>query len=210
MRPLWRENGSVIYCTIDSGPCQSNYTWAEVPQNSRPHLTVSSETPPTWRAMFPYLYPPGTGWPSYTPGHWVPSYDSRGLRWKYSNSPPHGAILDIIHRPVFYLKLSSTLSVCPYLTGNTLRLRYEPNRLMLSIGLWRRYINMAITILDIIHRPVFYLKLYIPYLCCCWCQEAGTVSIYWAHRSRFHLKMETESSSRNVMFLNKDRTMDAV
>jgi hypothetical protein len=22
----------------------------------------------TWRARFPYLYPPGTGWPSYTPG----------------------------------------------------------------------------------------------------------------------------------------------
>jgi hypothetical protein len=29
------------------------------------------ETPSTWRARFPYLYPPGTGWPSYTPRHWV-------------------------------------------------------------------------------------------------------------------------------------------
>jgi hypothetical protein len=27
---------------------------------------------PTWRARSPYLYPAGTGWPSYTPGHWVP------------------------------------------------------------------------------------------------------------------------------------------
>jgi hypothetical protein len=27
---------------------------------------------PTWTARFPYLYIPGTGWPSYTPGHWVP------------------------------------------------------------------------------------------------------------------------------------------
>jgi hypothetical protein len=53
MRPLWWENGSVIYCTITSGPCQSNHTWAEVPQNSRPYLTVSSETPPAWRARFP-------------------------------------------------------------------------------------------------------------------------------------------------------------
>jgi hypothetical protein len=43
-----------------------------VPQNSRPYFTVSFETPPTWRTRFPYLYPPGTGWPSYTPGHWVP------------------------------------------------------------------------------------------------------------------------------------------
>jgi hypothetical protein len=30
---------------------------------------------------------------------------------------------------------------------------------MLSIGLWPRYVNITITILDIIHRPVFYLKL---------------------------------------------------
>jgi hypothetical protein len=49
--------------------------------------------------------------------------------------------------------------VCPYLTGNTLRLSYDPNRLMLSIGLWRWYINITIIILDIIHRPGFYLKL---------------------------------------------------
>jgi hypothetical protein len=28
-----------------------------------------------------------------------------------------------------------------------------------SIGLWRWYINITITILEIIHRPVFYLKL---------------------------------------------------
>jgi hypothetical protein len=55
-----------------SGPCQSSHSWAEVPQNSRPYFTVSSETPPTWRTRLQYLYPPGTGWPSYTPGHWVP------------------------------------------------------------------------------------------------------------------------------------------
>jgi hypothetical protein len=34
-------------------------------------ITVSCETPPTWRARSLYLYPPGTGWPSYTLGHWV-------------------------------------------------------------------------------------------------------------------------------------------
>jgi hypothetical protein len=31
------------------------------------------ETPPTLRARFLYLYPPGTGWPCYTPRHWVSS-----------------------------------------------------------------------------------------------------------------------------------------
>jgi hypothetical protein len=29
------------------------------------------ETPPTWRTRFLYLYPPGRGWPGYTPRHWV-------------------------------------------------------------------------------------------------------------------------------------------
>jgi hypothetical protein len=29
------------------------------------------ETPPTWRTRPPYLYPPGTGWPGYTPRQWV-------------------------------------------------------------------------------------------------------------------------------------------
>jgi hypothetical protein len=38
------------------------------------------ETSPTWRARSPYLYPPGTGWPSYNPRHWVPfSSPPRGL-----------------------------------------------------------------------------------------------------------------------------------
>jgi hypothetical protein len=30
------------------------------------------ETRPIWRARSPHLYPPGSGWPSYTPRHWVP------------------------------------------------------------------------------------------------------------------------------------------
>jgi hypothetical protein len=30
------------------------------------------ETPPTWRIRSPYLYPLGTGWPSYTPRHRIP------------------------------------------------------------------------------------------------------------------------------------------
>jgi hypothetical protein len=29
---------------------------------------------------------------------------------------------------------------------------------MRSIGLWRWYINLTVTVLDIIHRHVFYLK----------------------------------------------------
>jgi hypothetical protein len=38
------------------------------------HILLSQirRVPPTWRARFPCLYPPGTGWPSYAPRHWVP------------------------------------------------------------------------------------------------------------------------------------------
>jgi hypothetical protein len=50
---------------------QCNHSIVQVAQNPKPYFTVSSETPPTWRTRFLYLYPPGTGWPSYTPGHWV-------------------------------------------------------------------------------------------------------------------------------------------
>jgi hypothetical protein len=95
----------VIYYTIASGLCQSSYSWVEVPQNSRPYFTVSSETPPTWRARFPCLYPPGTGWTSYTPGHWV--FQIRPISvpeiW-----PPHG--LNREHR--FQQFLCFCLCIC--------------------------------------------------------------------------------------------------
>jgi hypothetical protein len=39
-----------------------------------------------------------------------------------------------------------------------------------------------------------------PILCYCRCLEIGTSSINWAQLSRFHLKMETESSLQNVVF----------
>jgi hypothetical protein len=57
---------------------------------------------------------------------------------------------------VFYWKLDSV--GFPYLIGNILRFPYEPNRLMLPIGLWRWYINVTIAISYVIHSPVFHLK----------------------------------------------------
>jgi hypothetical protein len=75
---------------------------------------------------------------------------------------------------------------------------------MLSIGLWRRYINITITILDIIHRPVFYLKLDVPETEFCLRLEMEptplrrqTSSVNGVHLSRFHQSSETESSLRN-------------
>jgi hypothetical protein len=51
------------------------------------------ETPPTWRVRSPYFYPPGTGWPGYTPTHWVlfrRLLRIAGLQWRYSTPPPYG------------------------------------------------------------------------------------------------------------------------
>jgi hypothetical protein len=63
-RPFWREDGSAI--------CDVITQWSEL-LRTRNHILFSHlRLPPTWRAGFPYLYPPGTGWPSYTPGLWVP------------------------------------------------------------------------------------------------------------------------------------------
>jgi hypothetical protein len=67
---------------------QCNHSVVRVAQNPKPYFTVSSETSPTWRARFPYLYPPRTGWPSYTPGTGFPL--RRLLRLASYNPPGYG------------------------------------------------------------------------------------------------------------------------
>jgi hypothetical protein len=62
---------------------QCNHSMVWVAQNPKSYFTVSSETPPTWRARFPYLYPPGTEWPSYTPGQWVANLWIHGMQYMY-------------------------------------------------------------------------------------------------------------------------------
>jgi hypothetical protein len=51
--PVWREDGLAVCSPSRAEPVTI--------------LNVSSETPPTWRARIPYLYPTGTRWPSYNP-----------------------------------------------------------------------------------------------------------------------------------------------
>jgi hypothetical protein len=59
---------------------RSNHSMVRVAQNPKPYFTVSAETPPTWRIKFPYLFPPGTWWPSYTPRPSVPFTSSLTTR----------------------------------------------------------------------------------------------------------------------------------
>jgi hypothetical protein len=107
-RPLWQEDRSVIYCTTASGPCQSSHSLVEVPQNSRPYFTLSSETSPTWRVRSLYLYPLGTGWPSpWGLGSlFVASYDSQDYG---------GGILTCLHTPLLWKhKLQKQLNIFLY------------------------------------------------------------------------------------------------
>jgi hypothetical protein len=94
--PLWREDGSVIY--------SYNFFWVlpeqslsgPIPQNSRPYFIISFETPPNLEGQIPVfisprkwvaqLYPRALGSLS------VASYDSQGLRCRFSNPPPHGSL----------------------------------------------------------------------------------------------------------------------
>jgi hypothetical protein len=54
------------------------------------------------------------------------------------------------------------------------------------------------------------LGLYTPSWCWNRSPQIGTSSISWAQLSRLHLKTETESSIRNVVFWNINRTVDSV
>jgi hypothetical protein len=68
---LWRGDGFAVYNCCWSSPAQS-FLGPSTAGLVTTFYCLRFETPPTWRARSPYLYPPGTGWPSYTPRHWVP------------------------------------------------------------------------------------------------------------------------------------------
>jgi hypothetical protein len=70
-RSLWREDGSIVYNCCWPSPVQS-FSGPSPAGLMTIFYCLRFETPPTCRARSSYLYPPGTGWPSHTPRHWVP------------------------------------------------------------------------------------------------------------------------------------------
>jgi hypothetical protein len=79
-------------------------------RGTRGHISLSQiRDPPTWRVRSPYLYPPRAGWPRYTPRYWVPFrrfLRLAGLRWRYSNQPPHGGTTPVRVRVRVTLRLA--------------------------------------------------------------------------------------------------------
>jgi hypothetical protein len=68
--PLSREDGPVVYNCCWPSPAQS-FSGPSLAGFMTTFNCLRFETPLNWRTRFPYLYPPGTRWPSYTPRHWV-------------------------------------------------------------------------------------------------------------------------------------------
>jgi hypothetical protein len=62
--PLWWEDGSVVCNCCWSSPLPS-FLGPSPTELMTIFYCLRFETPPTWRAKSPYLYPPGTAWPSY-------------------------------------------------------------------------------------------------------------------------------------------------
>jgi hypothetical protein len=83
--PLWRKDESVVYNCCCPSPAQSFLGPSPA--------CLRFKTLPTRRTRSPYLYPPGTGWPSYNPLHWVPFSSPSATRRamvEVSTPPPHG------------------------------------------------------------------------------------------------------------------------
>jgi hypothetical protein len=91
-RPLRQEDRCAVYNCCWSSSAQS-FSSPNLPGLITIFHCLRFETPATWRARSPYLYPPGTGWPSYTLRHWVPFHPLlrlARLRRRYSKPPPRG------------------------------------------------------------------------------------------------------------------------
>jgi hypothetical protein len=126
LKNIWRN-----YLLTEQSPSReaANWCWSSPAQSlSGPSPAVlitifycpRFETPPTWRVTSPYLCPPVTGWPVYTPKHWVlfvSSYDWRGYGGSIRLRLYTGK------RPQFLL--NNIYKFSSYLTGNTLPLRYK-------------------------------------------------------------------------------------
>jgi hypothetical protein len=68
------------------------------------HILLSHLRLPNLEGQVPVFISSGTRWPSYTPGHWVPFcrlLRLTGMRWRYSNPPPHGDKTILEQRTVF-------------------------------------------------------------------------------------------------------------
>jgi hypothetical protein len=87
---LWREDGSIVYNCCWSSSAQS-FSGPSPAGLMTIFYCLRLETPPTWRARSPYLYPPGTGF------CFRRLLRLAELRWRCSNPPRHGVLTGYPH-----------------------------------------------------------------------------------------------------------------
>jgi hypothetical protein len=89
------------------------------------NFTVQGRQPctqrPNWRTRSLYLYPRSDRGPSYTPRHRLlfrRLLRLAGLRWRYSNPPPHGTsdCTKYIFNIKFRRRFTGSLSECTYIS----------------------------------------------------------------------------------------------
>jgi hypothetical protein len=96
--PLVREDEPVVYNCCWSSPAQS-ISGPSPAELVTIFYCLRLETPPTWWARSPYLYPSETGWPSYTSRHWAPFSSpptTSMITVEYSKPPPCGLQLTFL------------------------------------------------------------------------------------------------------------------
>jgi hypothetical protein len=119
-RQLWREDGSAICIVITQ--------WSESLRTHNHILLSHLRLPQSGGPGSRNLYLPGTWWPSYTPGHWVPFTSSLATRrrvnvvmkllvpWKAGNLLSNWSFSRPMIRGIIYAYHNFTISVLRLLT----------------------------------------------------------------------------------------------
>jgi hypothetical protein len=144
--PLWGE-GMCLSFTFAAGPRQ------------RSHSRVRDTQ--TWRARSKYLYPPGRGWPNYTPRHWAPFL-----------SPPttRRAVVEAFKPPPCMGRTPGTNWPCLWHLGND---RVENTAFQLlhfcvHICWWDHFLAMAV-----------FAEPFPIYGCLCWLRKYATINSWY-------------------------------
>jgi hypothetical protein len=116
------------------------------------------ETPPTWRARSPYLYPPGTGWLSYNPRHWIlfssPPKNCRATQELFEPASTRISLNSNSLAPFFYNHISRTEQKTSFPTIHLLLLAYPLSRKFVYrsvasssfiIAAFRRHVTIYLT-----------------------------------------------------------------
>jgi hypothetical protein len=129
---------------------------------------------------------------------WIGLLHSRvAARLIFNGSLMKEVPMDIVRSNVFTIVTMKDITPCSLLWRQMQQV--SPKRwwhASRSVGLWRWYVNITITIMDIIHRPVFYLK-----------TQPNSISLSVPHRKHIMSPLRAQKVNaihRPVFYLKQD------